>query len=37
MREATTCITERECPICYQALGDDSSDDDATMLLSPGR
>jgi len=25
VQEATTCITERQCPICYEALGDDSS------------
>ena len=24
MRQATTCITDRQCPICFGALGDDS-------------
>ena len=36
MEEATTCITDRQCPICYEALGDDSSSGTICQLACGG-
>ena len=36
MAEASVCITERECCICYEALGDDSSNGTVCQLACGG-